>query len=74
MTGRMRWDRARYAGRRTWDWRREAELEDAASRWLKRAQSRPQERRVVKIHQRNIATAAQSSDWITAASSAEVPW
>jgi hypothetical protein len=36
MTKRMNWDRLRYLGRPTLDWRREAEIEDAASRWLKK--------------------------------------
>jgi hypothetical protein len=93
MSRRLDWQKARFVGRPTLDFRREFEFEDRAAKWLRRAESHPQSKRTLasdlrhqrrravsvpaKVQRRTMAIAEQlgeSSDWVTAVSSAEVPW
>ena len=75
----MRWDLvAKLHGRRTLDYRREFEFEDAAAKWLRRAESKRQRPVSVpaKVQRRTLAIAQQLGEswWVTADSTAEVPW
>jgi hypothetical protein len=67
MSGRIRWDRARLAGRRTLNIRTEAEREDRASKWLAKAERRRQERR-------DITPSRTPGNWTTASSTEAPPW
>jgi hypothetical protein len=80
MSGRMRWDKVtKLHGRQTLDHRREFEFEDSAAKWLRRAESKRQRAVSIpaKVQRRTMAILQQlgeSSNWVTADSSAEVPW
>ena len=68
MTGRrMDWRRARLHGRPSLDHRHENDTPDRAERWLRAVERRQRERR-------SHSTVARSSRWITASSTAGVPW
>jgi hypothetical protein len=74
MTSKLNWTRTRFVGKAHLDFRREHDLldRDAAAKWLQRAESqRPQWRHPRPRPARSIS---MSTDWITASSTAEVPW
>jgi hypothetical protein len=75
---RMNWRKAYLHGKPSLDYRFEND-EDRAAKWLRRAEaSRRREVSVpAKVQRRTMAIAEQlggSSWWVTADSSAEVPW
>jgi hypothetical protein len=83
MTGKMRWDKAALRARERTDWRREADHQsrDPAARWLAAAESRRHQRRQwqhsparTREPRPSPIVTSVSTDWITAPSSAEVPW
>jgi len=78
MSGRMDWWRAqKLYSRRAVDHRFEHDVPDRAERWLRVAENRQRERRTIAPrmnNMNNMKNMNKPSDWITVASSAEVPW
>jgi hypothetical protein len=74
MTGRrMDWRRARLHGRPSLDHRHENDTPDRAARWLRAVEHRQRERPSYAYATSN-STVAASTGWITASSTAGVPW
>ena len=82
MSGKLNWSRVRFSGKASLDfrWEHDSLERDPAARWLKAAERRQQDRRSHrKLDQREIEQSRpnstyQSTTWITASSTAEVPW
>jgi hypothetical protein len=80
MTRRLNWEKLRLAGRRTLSVSREREWrdQDRAARWLAKAEQRRERRPLRQLplpfERHTRTTTPTSTDWITASSTAEVPW